>query len=251
MVDEVGVGVAGPGRQVDGVADLDTELAGHVGAEHDLALPVGVELAAVGLLDAQLLLQESLPASFRDRVDPSSLASGILVYGKRGVNLDRLADLISAKVPGVTATRPSDFVRGYDQSARFTAVAVGTAVLALLFGSLFVTHAMLLAGVERAGETGLKMLLGARAWHIAAEYLLEATLLGLVGGVAGFALGDGLAQLLDLAGRTIGMDVFLVTGRLAGIALVAATALGAAAGIVPAVRAAGRDPDLALRESWS
>ncbi len=203
--------------------------------------------AEVGLLDAQLLLQESLPASFRDRVDPSSLATGITVYGKRGVNLDRLADRINASVPGVTATRPTDFVRGFDQSARFTAIAVGTALLALLFGGLVVSGTMLLAVGERGREIGCKMAFGARAWHIFVEYLLESTGVGLAGGVVGFVLGAGLSELLDLAGRTIGMDVFLVTGTLAEVALGLAIALGVGAGIVPALRAAGLDPDLALR----
>ena len=203
--------------------------------------------AQVGLLDAQLLLQESLPASFRDRVDPSSLASAITVYGKRGVDLDRLADRISASVPGVVATRPTDFVRSFDQSARFVAVAVGTALLGLLFGAVLVVGTMLAAVAERQPEIGLKMAFGARQWHIVTEYLFEAALLGLAGGVAGFVVGAGLAELLDLAGRGIGMDVFEVSGRLAELAVGLAVALGAGAGVLPAVRAATVDPDLALR----
>lgn len=204
-------------------------------------------VASVGLLDAQMLLQESLPASFRDRVDPSSLASGITVYGKPGVDLDRLADRIDTTVPGVAATRPTDFVRGFDQSARFTAVAVGAGVLALAFGALFVVDAMRVAVIERRREIALKMAFGARAWHVVAEHLLEATAVGLAGGVIGFALGVGLSELLDLAGRSVSMDVFLVTDRLARIAIALAVALGLGAGVVPALRATRVDPDRALR----
>jgi putative ABC transport system permease protein len=203
--------------------------------------------ASVGLLDAQTLLQESLPASFRDRVDPSSLASGITVYGKPGTDLDKLADRISASVPGVAATRPSDFVRSFDQSARFTAIAIAAALLAALFGSLLVTDAMLAAVRERGREIALKMAVGARGWHVAAELVLEAAAVGLAGGVAGLALGFGVAELLDLAGRSIGMDVFLVTDRLAKIALGLAVVLGLGAGVVPALRAVRIDPDSALR----
>jgi putative ABC transport system permease protein len=203
--------------------------------------------AEVGLLDAQLLLQESLPASFRDRVDPSALASEIIVYGKPGVDLDRLADRIGASVPGVAATRPSDFVRTYDQSAPYTAVAVGTALLAVLLGGLFVASTMTAAVAERGREIALKIAFGAHAWHIAAEYLLEATAIGLAGGLLGLALGAGLAELLDLAGRAVSMNVFLVTGSLAKVALGLAAALGACAGAFPALRAAGLDPDLMLR----
>ena len=203
--------------------------------------------ASVGLLDAQMLLQESLPASFRDRLDPSSLASRITVYGKPGVNLDTLADRINATVPGVTATRPTDFVNNFDQGARFIAIAVGTALLALLFGAILVINTMLLAIIERKGEIALKMTFGAQPWHIVVEYLLEATIIGLVGGLIGFAVGAGLAALLDLAGRTVNMDVFLITDRLAKVTLALSMALGVGAGIVPALRAARLDPDLALR----
>src|SRR5215470_7382385 len=118
--------------------------------------------ASIGLLDAQALLQESLPASFRDRVDPSSLASVITVYGKRGTDLDRLADQITAKVSGVSATRPSDYVRGFDQGARFDAIAVVAGALTVLFAGLVLVDTMLIAVDERSHQTALKMLLGAR-----------------------------------------------------------------------------------------
>ncbi|HKF17724.1 MAG TPA: FtsX-like permease family protein, partial [Candidatus Dormibacteraeota bacterium] len=203
--------------------------------------------ASVSLLDAQTLLQESLPASFRDRVDPSSLASRITVYGKPGVDLDKLADRINAKVPGVTATRPTDFVNTFDQGARFTAIAIGTALLAILFGAVLVVNTMLAAVIERSLEIALKVTFGARPWQVGVEYLLEATIIALIGGVIGFALGAGLAALLDLAGRTVNMDVFLITDRLAKIVLGFAVALGVGAGIIPALRAAKLDPDLALR----
>ncbi|HYW27719.1 MAG TPA: ABC transporter permease [Terriglobales bacterium] len=204
-------------------------------------------MASVGLLDAQALLQESLPASFRDRVDPSSLASVITVYGKRGTDLDRLADQITAKVAGVSATRPSDYVRGFDQGAALDAVAVVAGGLTVLFAGLVLVDTMLIAVAERSREIALKMLLGARAWQVAAEHVLEALLLGLLGGLIGFALGVGLSNLLDLAGRSIGMDIFSVSDHVAKITLGLTVALGLAGGIVPALRAARMDAGLALR----
>jgi putative ABC transport system permease protein len=110
-----------------------------------------------------------------------------------------------------------------------------------------VGSAMLATVVERGPQIALKMAFGARAWHIAVEHLLEATTLGLAGGLLGFGLGAGLAELLDLAGRTVYMDVFLVTGTLAKVALGLGAALGAGAGVVPALRATRLDPDVVLR----
>lgn len=204
-------------------------------------------IASIGLLDAQLLLQESLPASFRDRVDPSSLASGITVYGKPGTNLDQLADRITTQVAGVTATRPSQVVQSIDQGARVTAIAVGAAAVSLLVGGHFAIDALLMTVAARRREIALKMAFGAHAWHVTAEHLAEATGSGLLGAVLGLALGIGLAWLLNLAGRSIGMDVFLVTDRLVKLSLALGVAVGAVAGIVPALRAGAVDPDLALR----
>jgi len=203
--------------------------------------------ASIGLLDAQTLLQESLPASFRDRIDPSSLATVITVYGKKGTDLDKLADQITAKVPGVSATRPTDYVRGIDQGARFDAVAIVAGALTVLFAGLVLVDTMLISTSERRHEIALKMLVGARTRHVVAEHVLESALLGLVGGVIGFAAGIGLCSLLDLAGRSIGMDVFLVTDRLAKISLGLTLAVGLAGGLVPALRAAQQDPGAALR----
>lgn len=204
-------------------------------------------IAGVGLLDAQMLLQESLPASFRDRVDPSSLASGVIVYGKPGVDLDQLADKINTTVPGVSATRPSVYVQSFDIGARVTAIAIGIAVLTLLFGAIFVVNTMVVSAMEREREIGLKMAFGAHPWHIVAEHVLEAIAMGLFGGVLGFAIGFGLAELLDLAGRSIGMDVFLVTARQAEVTVALGVTLGAVAGVWPALLAARVDPDSALR----
>jgi len=203
--------------------------------------------ASVGLLDAQMLLQESLPASFRDRVDPSSLATVITVYGKKGTDLDKLADQISAKVAGVSATRPSDYVRGFDQGARFDAIAIVAGALTVLFAGLVMVDTMLIAVNERSHQTALKMLLGARGWHVVAEFVLESAVLGLAGGAIGFGVGVGLCYLLDLAGRSIGMDVFLVTDRLAKISIGMTLAMGLAGGVVPALRALQVDAGMALR----
>jgi putative ABC transport system permease protein len=171
----------------------------------------------------------------------------ITVYGKKGTDLDKLADQITAKVPGVSATRPSDYVRGFDQGAPFDAIAIVAGALTVLFAGLVLVDTMLISTSERTHEIALKMLVGARARHVVAEHLIESVLLGLVGGVIGFAAGVGLSYLLNLAGRSIGMDIFLVTGRLAKISLGLTLAMGLVGGLVPALRATRVDAGVALR----
>ena len=61
--------------------------------------------AFINLTDAQMLLKDSLPAAIRDRIDTSTLVTGMTVYGKPGVNLDNLSDSINNQ--SAASRRPS------------------------------------------------------------------------------------------------------------------------------------------------
>jgi putative ABC transport system permease protein len=202
--------------------------------------------AFVSLTDAQLLLKDSLPAAIRGSVDTSQLATGITVYGNPGVNLDQLADRINREVAGVKATKPSQLVASFNAGAAiFTAVTTGAALLALVVGGLSVVNTMLMAVTERVREIGLKKAVGARVGHILREFLLEAVVIGAIGGAIGLFLGWALTTLVNLGAPTL--SLFLVTWRLVIVALVFSIGLGAVAGIIPAFRAARMDPVRALR----
>ncbi len=202
--------------------------------------------AFVSLTDAQLLLKDSLPAAIRGSVDTGQLATGITVYGNPGVNLDQLADRINREVAGVKATKPSQLVASFNAGAAiFTAVTTGAALLALVVGGLSVVNTMLMAVTERVREIGLKKAVGARVGHILREFLLEAVVIGAIGGAIGLFLGWGLTTLVNLGAPTL--SLFLVTWRLVIVALVFSIGLGAVAGIIPAFRAARMDPVRALR----
>lgn len=204
--------------------------------------------AYVSLADAQVLLKENLSPALRDRVDAVRLASGITVYGKPGVNLDQLAERITKQVPGIKATKPSEIVQSFKSGgAIFTAITTGAALLALVIGGLSVVNTMVMAVTERVREIGLKKAVGAHTFQVMREYLLEATIIGLVGGAVGFGLGLLLTAILNAAMASQNIQMFLVTPGLAVLALGFATALGAVAGVVPAFRAARLDPVTALR----
>jgi putative ABC transport system permease protein len=207
--------------------------------------------AYVSVADAQMLFKDVLPAAVRDSIDTTTVAEGITVYGKPGTSLaelDRIADRINQQVPGVEATRPSDLVNSFRSGgATFTAITTAAAVLALVIGGLSVVNTMIMSVTERSREIGLKKAVGAHTGDVLREYLMEATLIGFLGGAIGYALGAGLANLLDAAGRSSNQELFLVTPRLTAVALGFAVALGALSGLVPAFRAARLDPVMALR----
>ncbi len=202
--------------------------------------------AIVSLHDAQTIQGESFPAAVRSKVDPHQLISGAVVYGNPGANLDTLAERINAQVPTVKATRPSTLVASFRSGgAVFTFMTTAAALLALIIGGLAVVNTMIMSVTERVREIGLKKAIGARTSHILREFLSEAALMGLIGGVVGFLLGWGMTALLDAGDPSGGL--FLVTPRLVVISLAFALALGAGAGLLPAVRAARLDPVTALR----
>lgn len=202
--------------------------------------------AYVSLADAQALLKDSLPASIRGGIDTTRLVAGVTVYGKPGVNLDTLADRINAQVPGVKATRPSTLVASFNSGgAVFTAITTGAALLALIVGGLSVVNTMLMAVTERVREIGLKKAVGAHVSHILREYLLEAVMIGLIGGTLGLLLGWAITTLINLGSPNT--TLFLLTGRLVILSLVFSVGLGAVAGIIPALRASRMDPVRALR----
>src|SRR2546430_15633495 len=128
-------------------------------------------------------------------------------------------------------------------------ITTGAALLALAIGRLSVVNTRIMPVTERVREIGVKKAVGAHTVPILREYMLEATLIGLVGGLIGYALGVGLANLLDAAGRSSNLDLFLITPTLTILALGFAVVLGAVAGGIPALPAARLDPVTALRTS--
>lgn len=204
--------------------------------------------AEISLADGQMLLGDSLPAALQGRVDTSTLATGIEAYAKPGVDSDALADRINHDVPGVKAIRPSVLVNGFKSGgAIFTAITTGAALLALIIGGLAVINTMLMAVTERIREIGLKKAIGAHTRDILLEVLAESTMIGVIGGVVGFGLGATFVTIADANTPASQSPLFLITPGLAILSLGFSVALGALAGIAPALRAARLDPVTALR----
>ncbi len=125
-----------------------------------------------------------------------------------------------------------------------TAVVAALGAVSLVVGGIGILTIMTIAVGERRAEIGLLRALGAGRGQILALFLLEATLLALLGGGVGFLLGAGGAWLLGalvpgLPTRTA-WD-FVVAAELA------AGLIGLAAGVLPALRAAALDPVAALQ----
>lgn len=116
--------------------------------------------------------------------------------------------------------------------------------ISLLVGAVGMVTLMHIAVAERVAEIGLLSALGATRARIRTLFLVESTLLSALGGLAGLALGGGLAWLLK---ATISGLPVNVPWDYAGGALLVSVLIGLAAGVLPAARAARLDPVEALR----
>jgi putative ABC transport system permease protein len=218
----------------------------------DLTRTAPDNFAYINIADGQMLLQDSLPAAIKSSIDVSKITQGIDVYAKPGTSLsdlDQIALRINQQVPGVKAAKPSDIVNAFKSGgAVFTAITTAAALLALIIGGLSVVNTMFMSVAERVREIGLKKAVGATTLNVMREFLLEATLIGLIGGLLGYGLGVAIVVIRNVFFPAAdGSTLFLITPTLTIFAIGFATVLGAVAGVLPAWRAARMDPVIALR----
>jgi putative ABC transport system permease protein len=147
---------------------------------------------------------------------------------------------------------PNDFeIRTQEEFRRTQEAVLGTietlllgiAAVSLGVGGIGVMNIMLVSVAERTREIGIRLAIGARSADIRAQFLVEAVVLTLLGGVFGAGAAWGVIAVL---GRTLELPMRLSPGAL-GIAVATSTVIGIVFGFFPARRAAALDPIDALR----
>ncbi len=117
------------------------------------------------------------------------------------------------------------------------------AAVSLLVGGIGIMNIMLVSVTERTREIGLRLALGARGKDVLVQFLVEAVVLSLVGGLAGVALGAGVSQVLA---AVMHWPMAMSPGSVA-LAFGFSAAIGVFFGFYPARKASALDPIDALR----
>ncbi len=122
------------------------------------------------------------------------------------------------------------------------------AAISLVVGGIGIMNIMLVAVTERTREIGLRKAVGARKRDILMQFLIEAVLLTVIGGLIGIVSGLGIAAFIALvAKRFLAAYVFVISPGSIVLAVSVAATVGLVFGIYPARRAANLSPMEALR----
>jgi putative ABC transport system permease protein len=193
--------------------------------------------------------------AFQRRIAGNTDIPRIYVSAEDGIDTGKIqADLerLLRERRGIMPGKEDDFsVRDMKQIVQTTAGATAmltgllgaVAAVSLLVGGIGIMNIMLVSVTERTREIGIRLAIGALEGQVLMQFLVEAVVLSLFGGIVGIVLGLGLAALV-----TRGLQVpLLIDPAIIMIAFGFSALVGVVFGYFPARRAAQLDPIEALR----
>ena len=199
-------------------------------------------------------LMMAIPLSTFERV-LGSRSLFLVVERPEGVESEAFHDSLRRAFRDVRHTpagEPDDFVlvgnEETEELAQNLSIAFGAAsglasLICLVVGGVGLMNVSLVSVLRRRHEIGVRMAVGAHPADIILQFLTEAAVLAILGGLVGVLLATGL---VITASRVVGLGVELPFGMWA-LGLASSTAIGALAGFYPARRAARLAPTEALR----
>ena len=169
-----------------------------------------------------------------------------------GANLENLQQKITAALANTHANEKNYQIiakaktqNGVDERyAELSQITLAVALVALLIGGIGVMNIMLVSVAEQTHEIGVRRSIGATTRNILGQYLTESIILSTLGGVGGLML----SYLLTFAFKSLLPFPAVYDWMVVSQVLLVTLIVGAAAGVIPALRAASKNPIEALRQ---
>jgi putative ABC transport system permease protein len=188
------------------------------------------------LLGVSHINQMILSAASEDAVEPTAVAITRLMRERHRIATPEDDDFSVRTIEEMASMRTQ-------MAETMTGLLMSVASVSLVVGGIGIMNIMLVSVTERTREIGLRMAVGARTRDILRQFLAEAVVLSLAGGVIGIAIGIAVSRLLT---TVLGWPTLISPASIV-IAFLFAGAVGVGFGYYPARRAAHLDPIEALR----
>lgn len=216
----------------------------------------GEDLLQVMQLDKVVLISYNLARKFA-KVDKNNGNTSLAVKAKKGVSLEDLEDEITGLLRTSRRLKPkeesnfalnkltmlSSLLDGFFGVMSKIGWVIGG--FALLVGMFSVANIMFVSVKERTNIIGIKKALGAKRYIILLEFLIEAIILCLVGGVIGLLMVMGALKLVSMI-PAMAFEMYLSADN-AIFGITVSVIIGILAGVIPAFLAAKMDPVSAIR----
>jgi putative ABC transport system permease protein len=196
-------------------------------------------------LDTALFRLEDSNSNSKDEID------GIYLQLSSALNTVSTADVVRSLLNALhrnaadfSVIAPAELLEQQKRTQHiFDLVMVAIASISLLVGGIGIMNIMLASILERTREIGIRRAMGARQRDVVRQFLVEAVLISLLGGLAGIAFGFGMSRLIAWLA---GWSTVTTFGSIL-LAFVFSVSIGLVFGIYPARKAARLDPVEAIR----
>ena len=214
---------------------LERKGAGLDGSDQDDIVLLPLDTAMTRLQRTQEITHIVMSVRNRDFMDAAILETDLILRDSRGI-----PDRIQSDFSIMNQVEMIDIAT--DTSRTLTTLLAAIAGVSLFVGGIGIMNIMLVSVTERTREIGIRMAVGGRRRDILFQFLSEAMILSLMGGILGIGLAFLVCRLLSMAGIPTAINPLIVT-----ISAMFAALVGIIFGYYPALKAAKLYPIDALR----